>query len=362
MSDVPSSAPGEQSTDAAEPAAAQPNPSQPHPAQPHPAEHGGTRATIAALLANLAIAITKLIAWLLTGAASMLSEAIHSFADTGNQILLLIGGRQARRAANRAHPFGYGRQRYLNAFLVAVILFSVGGLFALYEAIRKIGEVAHGEENQLLTSRWWWVPLAVLGIGLVAESFSLRTALKESKAARAQHKGFWGFVRHSRSPELPVVLMEDTAALTGLVFALLGIGLTLITGNGLFDVIGSGMIGLLLVAVAILLGIEMQGLLLGESALPQVEDAIEKALVSTPGVERVIHLKTVHVGPEQLMVAAKIAVQPTQHADELSALIDQAEVRMREAEPMAVYVYLEPDVFHAAQDASDQTQELNPGD
>ncbi|SCQ79992.1 Cation diffusion facilitator family transporter [Propionibacterium freudenreichii] len=312
--------------------------------QPASGEHGGTRATIAALTANLAIAITKLVAWLLTGAASMLSEAIHSFADTGNQILLLIGGHQAKKQANRAHPFGYGRQRYINAFLVAVILFSVGGLFALYEAIRKIGDVAHGEENQLLSSQWWWVPLAVLGVSLIAEGLSLRTAMRETHEARQRHRGVIAFVRRSRSPELPVVMLEDSAALIGLVFALLGVGLTLITGNGLFDVIGSGMIGLLLIAVAVLLGVEMQSLLLGESAMPEVEDAIVAALDQTPGVRGVIHLKTVHVGPEQIMVAAKIDVASSESAEQLADTIDAAEVNIRTAEPMCRYIYLEPDI------------------
>lgn len=308
---------------------------------------GSTKATIAALSANLAIALTKFIAWLLTGAASMLSEAIHSFADTGNQILLLIGGRQARKQANRSHPFGYGRQRYINAFLVAVILFSVGGLFALYEAIRKIGEVAHGEQNQLLTSRWWWVPLAVLGVSLIAEGLSLRTAMKETREARRRHRGVIAFVRRSRSPELPVVMLEDSAALIGLLFALLGISLTLITGNGLFDVIGSGMIGLLLIAVAILLGIEMQSLLLGESAMPEVEETIERALTNTSGVRGVIHLKTVHVGPEDIMVAAKIDVDAADSAEELADIIDAAELKIRAAEPMCRYIYLEPDIRDA---------------
>lgn len=308
---------------------------------------GGTRATIAALTANLAIAITKFIAWLLTGASSMLSEAIHSFADTGNEVLLLVGGRQARRAPNEVHPFGYGRQRYINAFLVSIILFSIGGLFALYETGRKIVEVRRGEPDELLSSSWWWVPLVVLGLSLVAESLSFRTALRETRAAREQ-LSLPEFVHESRAPELPVVLLEDSAALLGLVFALLGVGLTLVTGNGMFDALGAGMIGLLLIAVAVLLGVEMQSLLIGESATPRMTGAIVAALTSTPGIEAVIHMKTVHVGPEQVLVAAKIAVAPTQSAGYVSAVIDAAERNIREAEPMCAYIYLEPDIRRVA--------------
>ncbi|SER58574.1 cation diffusion facilitator family transporter [Propionibacterium cyclohexanicum] len=311
----------------------------------HPTR-GATRATVAALAANLAIALTKFLAWLLTGASSMLSEAIHSFADTGNEVLLLLGGRSAKRGPNSVHPFGFGRQRYINAFLVSIILFSVGGLFALYETGLKIAEVLRGEPDELLASSWWWVPLVVLGLSLVAESVSLRTALRETHSAREQ-LSIAQFVHESRAPELPVVLLEDSAALAGLVFALLGVGLTLLTGNGLFDALGAGMIGLLLIAVAVLLGVEMQSLLLGESATPQMAGVIAAALTSTPGIEAVIHMKTVHVGPEQVLVAAKIAVAPTQSAGYVSAVIDAAERNIREAEPMCTYVYLEPDIRRA---------------
>lgn len=309
---------------------------------------GGTRATIAALAANVAIALTKLVAWALTGASSMLSEAIHSFADTGNEVLLLAGGHQAKKAPDRTHPFGYGRQRYINAFLVSIILFSVGGVFALYEAFRKLAEIRAGHPDELLSSDWWWVALVVLAISMVAESLSLRTALQETKAARSHETTVFGYVRHSKAPELPVVLLEDSAALAGLVFAFLGVGLSLITGNPIFDVLGAGMIGLLLIGVAVLLGIEMQSLLLGESASPETEDAISTALTCIPGVESVIHMKTVHVGPEQILVAAKIAVTPTESADYVTAVIDAGERAVRDVEPMCEYIYLEPDIRRSA--------------
>lgn len=308
---------------------------------------GATRATVAALLANLVIALAKFTAWLLTGASSMLSEAIHSFADTGNEILLLFGGHSAQRSPTAMHPFGYGRQRYINAFLVSIVLFSVGGLFALFETGLKVVEVRRGEPDGLLDSSWWWVPLAVLALSLVAESVSFRTALRETRAAREQ-LSVLEYVHESRAPELPVVLLEDSAALLGLLFALLGVGLTLLTGNGLFDALGAGMIGLLLIGVAVLLGVEMQSLLLGESATPQMSASIASALTRTPGIEAVIHMKTVHVGPEQVLVAAKIAVAPTQSAGYVSAVIDAAERNIREAEPMCTYIYLEPDIRRVA--------------
>lgn len=304
---------------------------------------GSVRATIAALAANLAIALTKFLAWLLTGASSMLSEAIHSLADTGNQVLLLLGGHQATRSPTAAHPFGHGRQRYINAFLVSIVLFSVGGLFAIYEACHKGAEVLAGHGDELMGSRWWWVPVAVLLVSAVAESLSLRTALAETREQR-RGRGIIGFVRATKSPELPAVLLEDTAALAGLGLALIGIILSLVTGNGIYDCIGSGLIGVLLVAVAVLLGHEMQSLLLGESAGPETEARITGALTSTPGIEGVIHMKTVHTGPEQILVAAKIAVTRTESAEYLAAVIDAAERTVRGVEPRCEYIYLEPDI------------------
>ena len=240
----------------------------------------------------------------------MLAEAIHSVADSGNQVLLLVGGKRATRAATPEHPFGYGRERYIFAFIVAVVLFSVGGLFALYEAYHKYEEVHAGAPNELLEGRWWWVPLVVLGAAIIAESLSFRTAIVESNKVRG--KQTWGrFIRSAKAPELPVILLEDFAALLGLVFALFGVGLTLITRNGYFDVIGTAMIGLLLVSVAITLAIETKSLLLGEAAGLESIERIERALHGTSGVERIIHMKTLHLGPEEILVAAKIAVSAT---------------------------------------------------
>jgi cation diffusion facilitator family transporter len=305
---------------------------------------GGTKAVVAALTANIFIAVTKFGAWVLTGASSMLAEAIHSVADSGNQVLLLVGGKKATREATPEHPFGYGRERYLFAFIVAVVLFSVGGLFALYEAYHKYEEVHSGAPNELLEGPWWWVPLVVLTAAIVAESFSFRTAIRESNKVRGR-QGWNRFIRSAKAPELPVILLEDFAALLGLVFALFGVGMSLLTHNGYWDVVGTAMIGLLLVLVAITLAVETKSLLLGEAAGRESVDRIEAALTSTAGVDRIIHMKTLHMGPEEILVAAKIGVAATANATEVAETIDRAEVAIREAEPMVTSLYLEPDIY-----------------
>lgn len=307
---------------------------------------GGTRAVVAALLANLGIAVTKFGAWALTGASSMLAEAIHSVADSGNQVLLLVGGRRARRAPDDEHQFGYGRIRYVYAFIVSIVLFTLGGVFALYEAWNKAEEVRSGEPNELLESQWWWVPLAVLGAALVMESFSLRTAVRESNELRGSLS--WPqFVRRAKAPELPVVLLEDSGALLGLVFALFGVGLTLATGNGYYDAAGTAMIGVLLVAIAVVLAVEMTSLLVGESAEPEKTAAITAALAGARGVDRIIHLKTLYLGPDELLVAAKIGIRGEGSAQDMADVVNAAERAVREVLRTSATIYLEPDVYDA---------------
>jgi cation diffusion facilitator family transporter len=304
---------------------------------------GGNRAVVAALAANAFIALTKFGAWALTGAASMLAEGVHSLADTANQILLLRGGRAAGKEATEEHPFGYGRARYINAFMVSIILFSLGGLFALYEAFHKYEEVVGGHPNDLLTSQWWWVPIVVLLAAILAEGFSFRTAVRESLPLKGSQS--WPrFIRTSKSPELPVILLEDFAALIGLAFALMGVGMTLLTHNGLWDVAGTALIGILLILVAITLATETRSLLLGEAATPEAVSAITAALTSAEGVQRVIHLKTLHLGPDEVLVAAKIAVEPTISAQRVADVIDNAERAIRASNPMVTALYLEPDI------------------
>ncbi len=302
-----------------------------------------TRAIIAALVANVGIAVSKLVAWVLTGASSMLAEAIHSFADSGNQGLLLLGSKRSKRAPTEDHPFGFGRERYVYAFIVSIVLFTLGGLFALYEAYHKYLEVRDGHPNDLLTGRWWWVPLVVLCAAIVMEGLSLRTAMRESNHTRGD-ASWVEFVRNAKAPELPVVLLEDTAALAGLVLALFGVGLTLLTENGYWDVAGTAGIGLLLVVVAVILAVETKSLLLGESAHEDNRDQISAAVRDDDHILDILDLKTVHVGPETILVACKISVIPTDSAQLISNTINSAEVRIRAAVPEAVYIFIEPDI------------------
>jgi cation diffusion facilitator family transporter len=305
--------------------------------------HGGTRAVLAALAANLGIAVLKFIAFVITRSSSMLAEGVHSLVDSGNQGLLLLGGRRAQRAATEEHPFGYGRDRYVYSFLVALILFTAGGLFALYEGVEKLLH-PHKIDSPM-------VAIAVLVGAIALESFSLRTAVRESMPLKGR-QSWVAFVRHAKAPELPVVLLEDVAALTGLVFAFIGVGMAAITGNGRWDGLGSCAIGLLLIIVAVILVIETKSLLLGESASAPTRAAIAHALVGED-VVRVIHLRTLHLGPDEILVAAKVAVPQTTTAGEVAAAIDAAEARVRERVPLARVIYLEPDIDRDQDEAGD---------
>ena len=302
---------------------------------------GGTRAILAALAANLGIAVTKFVAFLLTGSSSMLAESVHSVADSSNQGLLLLGGKRARKQATPEHPFGYGRERYFWAFVVSIVLFSIGGLFALYEAYHKF------QQPEAITD-WVWVPIVVLLVAIALESFSFRTAIVESNHVRGKRS--WArFIRSAKAPELPVILLEDFAALIGLVFALFGVALTLITGNGVWDAVGTALIGILLVVVAIVLSVEMKSLLLGESGSVENVRAIESAIADAPGIERLIHMRTLHIGPEELIVAAKVAVAHSDTGNLIADAINVAELRARQAAPdLTLLMYLEPDIDHGA--------------
>ncbi|WP_136708167.1 cation diffusion facilitator family transporter [Agromyces sp. H66] len=297
---------------------------------------GGTRAIIAAFLANTGIALTKFVAWFFSGSASMLAEAVHSVADAGNQLLLILGGRQAKKKADMEHPFGYGRERYVYAFVVAIILFSVGGIFSIYEGVDKL-QHPHPLEN-------WWLPMLVLSIAIALESFSLRTAVVESNHVRGK-QSWVQFVRHAKAPELPVVLLEDIAALLGLVFAFIAVGLTVLTGDPLFDAIGTLMIGTLLILVAIILGIETKSLLVGEGATQADHAKIERAILAGPEAERIIHMKTLYLGPDELLVAAKVGFHADRRLLEVSTATNVIEQRIREAVPAARVIYVEADVY-----------------
>jgi cation diffusion facilitator family transporter len=281
------------------------------------------------------------VAFLLTGSASLLAESVHSVADTANQVLLLLGRRQAARARTEEHPFGFGRERYFYGFIVAVLLFTVGAAFSVYEGVHKL---SHPEPVRSPA-----IAFAVLAIAIVMESFSLRTAVRESRPAR-DGASWVTFIRRAKAPELPTILLEDVAALTGLAFATAGIGLAVLTGNDTWDAVGSLAIGALLACVALILAVEMKSLLIGESASAEVQRAIVAALEGGAEVERVIHMRTVHVGPDSLLVAAKIAVRPGDTAEVIAAGIDAAERRVRQAVPIARMIYLEPDLYRASRD------------
>ncbi|MBD9727082.1 cation diffusion facilitator family transporter [Streptomyces caniscabiei] len=313
---------------------------------------GGTKAIVAALAANLAIAVAKFVAFLFSHSSSMLAESVHSLADSGNQALLLLGGKKAKREATAEHPFGYGRERYIYAFLVSIVLFSVGGMFALYEGYEKI-------KHPHAIEAWYW-PVGVLVFAIIAESFSFRTAIKESNVLRGK-KSWTEFVRHAKAPELPVVLLEDLGALVGLILALGGVGLALLTGDGVWDGIGTLCIGVLLILIAIVLAAETKSLLLGESAGAENVEKIANAVVNGETVTRVIHMRTLHLGPEELLVAAKIAVQHDDTATEIANAIDAAEARIREAVPIARVIYLEPDIYSEAEAAKGADPEAAPG-
>lgn len=299
----------------------------------------GRKSVLVAFAANVGIAVTKFVAFVITGSASMLAESVHSLADSGNQALLLLGRRQARRAETEEHQFGFGSERYFYGFIVAMVLFTVGAVFSIFEGVQRILHPEH------LTSPA--VALAVLGIAAVAEGLSFRTAISESSQTRGSHpwRGFIRFIRRAKAPEIPAVLLEDSAALAGLVFALCAVALSTITGNPRWDGIGSLGIGVLLGFVAGVLATETKSLLIGESATAEVERAIVAALEDGPEVEQVIHLRTLHLGPETLLVAAKIAVRGHQNAADLVAGIDRAERRVRAAVPIAELIYLEPDLY-----------------
>ncbi|MEA2320649.1 MAG: hypothetical protein QOD81_499 [Solirubrobacteraceae bacterium] len=297
-------------------------------------ESGG--AILAAFLANIGIAVTKFIGFLITGSSSLLAESIHSVADSTNQGLLFLGGRQAARAPTEVHQFGYGRVRYFWAFVVAVVLFALGGLFSAYEGYHKVAD-PHDIDSPA-------VAIAILALALVFEALALRTAVRHARPHRGT-RSWTRYIRESRSPVLPVLLLEDSGALLGLVFALAGVLLTLLTGNPIFDGIGTLGIGALLICIAVVLAIEMRSLLIGESASPDLQRKIEAEFERAPGVRRVIHILTQHTGPEELLVAAKVEFDPRLTSKQLVAAINACEERVRAIAGVATArIYVEPDI------------------
>lgn len=297
---------------------------------------GETRAIVAAMFANAGIAIAKFVAFLVTRSAAMLAESIHSLADTSNQGLLLLGRKRAQRVADDSHQFGYGRERYFWSFVVALVLFTLGGIYSIYEGIDKI---RHPHE---LSSIGWAIGVLVVAIGL--EAFSFRTAITEARKVKGD-RTWWRYIRTSRTPELPVVLLEDAGALFGLILALLGVSLYTITTNVIWDAIGTLSIGILLILIATFLTIEMKSLLIGEAATKDDVAAITSAVRASPHVTRVIDLRTQHIGPEEILVAGKLEFARHLSNPELADAIDGVEGAIREAVPAADRIYLEPDLF-----------------
>ncbi|MFF0608250.1 cation diffusion facilitator family transporter [Nocardia tengchongensis] len=297
---------------------------------------GGKKAILAALSANAGIAVAKFVGAAITGSASMLAEAVHSVADTSNQGLLLLGQRRAEQEADELHPFGYGRNRYFYSFVVALVIFALGSVYAIYEGIHKI---QHPEElsNPI-------VAIVILGLAIALEGFSFITAMRESKPLKGD-ASWWRFIRNSRNPELPVVLLEDSGALIGLVLAFAAISLTMITGEPIWDGVGTLSIGILLGVIAVILIIEMQSLLIGEGATPEEDAAIRTALVDDRCIDKVIHLRTQYLGPEEMLVAAKVSIVPGLEISDIATAIDEAEARVRTQVPAARVIYLEPDLY-----------------
>lgn len=299
-------------------------------------KNGSKKVVITSLLANITIASSKFVGFLITGSGSMLAETVHSVADTGNQVILLFGSSRSKRKASKTHQFGYGAERYFYSFIVALAIFLIGGLFATFEGVMKLRE-----EYEIQHAS---VAIVILAIALVVESYALKTAVNESNKTRL--KMSWNkFVKSSKNPELPVLLLEDSAAVIGLFFAFMGVTLTLITGNSIFDAVATLLIGLLLIVVAVFLGKEMKSLLIGEAALPVEENEIIQLVQSVSGVEKIIHLRTLHLSPDEILLAIKIGVNPALSMSQLSSLINLIERSVREKNEKIKLIYIEPDIY-----------------
>ncbi len=299
-------------------------------------QEGNRKAIVAALVANAGIAVAKFGGFAVTGAASMLAEGVHSVADTCNQALLLWGGAAAKRAPTDDHPFGFARERYFWSFVVALVIFALGGLFAMYEGIHKVLD-PHEVENAEVAA-------GILGLAIVLETFSFRTAVREGRRRKGS-RSWWVFIRDTKNPELPVVLLEDLGALLGLVIALVGVGLAAWTGDARYDAAGSIAIGVLLGIFAVVLALEMRSLLIGEAASPLDRAAIRAAIAATSCVDRIIHMRTQHFGPDELLVALKLQFDRALSVEELARGIDEVEGRIRESVPAAVLIFIEPDIL-----------------
>lgn len=308
--------------------------SKPHSTTSH---HESKGAIFAALAANIGIAISKFVAFLLTGATSMLAESVHSLADSSNQVLLLIGSHQSKRRPTRMHPFGYGRAHFLYAFIVSIVLFSVGGMFAIYEGIHKI------QEPTMINSPI--IAYVVIGLAMLFEGAALRTALHEAKSFKPQAQSWWVFLQETKSINHIVLALEDSAALVGLTIAGLGITTSLLTGNPIWDGVATLLIGALLICVAVVLFREAQSLLIGEAADAPTERKIRETILQVEDIDKVVDLKTLYTGPNELFIAMKVTVGHQDTASTVSRAIDEVEALLRKEFPIARLIYIEPDVY-----------------
>ena len=307
--------------------------------QHNPVQEGSKKAILAAFLANLGIAIAKFVGFVLTSSASLLAEAAHSLADTGNQGLLLLGGRRSQRGESQHRAFGHGRERYFWAFVVALVLFSMGGLFALYEGIQKL---IHPHETES-----FGIAVGILLLAIVLEGASLATAVKEARHTKGSDTSWWQYIKTSKHPELPVVLLEDLGAGAGLVLAVAGVVVGHVTHNPRWDAIGSVSIGALLVVIAAFLAAEMKSLLIGESASPEDQEKILVTMMQHPAVTTVIHMRTEHLSPDEVLLAAKVEFDRDLDMAELSAQIDSVEAAIRAVYPRAKFIFIEPDIAYS---------------
>lgn len=299
------------------------------------AADGTTKSVVVALAANAGIAAAKFVGYLVTGSSAMLAESVHSLADTINEVLLMFGKHEALRRPDALHQFGYGRSRYFYSFVVALLVFVLGAVVAVYEGYRKLSR------PEPLTAPG--VAIAILVVAALLEGLSLRTVLRESKRLKGSGS-WWQFIRNSRVPEPPVVLLEDSAALLGLSIAFAGVTLTVVTGNPVWDAVSTLCIGGLLAVIAVVLIVETHSLLIGEGATANQCKMIRSALQRGEHVDSVVDLRTQYLAPDQMVVAAKVVFGPAEEFAAAADVIRNAEARIRETVPAVRVVYIQPEV------------------
>jgi cation diffusion facilitator family transporter len=311
-------------------------------------DHGSKKVVLLALAANFGIATAKFVAFLLTASSAMLAETIHSLADTGNQLLLLLGMKRASKPPDDRHEFGYKMESYFWSFIVAIMLFSLGGLFAIYEGVHKVHEIkaalAAGRPTEMENPA---VAIAVLVVSVALEGWSWIAATRHVNELRGE-QGLVGFIEDSKSTEIIVIWMEDTGALIGLAFALIGVGLALATGNPMWDVYSTFAIGVLLVVIAFFVARETKSLLIGEAATKESQDLIKKLVSETEGIESLMSMRSMQLGEDEFLVALKIQWRAGLPVEVVSRHTNDLESRIRAAVPRARYIFVEPDTFDPA--------------